>query len=212
MKKLLVGSVAVLMAILATAWAGGTVVVAPARINLIQVGMDLVARQGVTLVSYQGEATTAKPLVHVWNGKEWEFVTLEAFQAGTFLPAKPSQTLVIGDEKLLPEVFTPMAAWAGKQLKITNLATTEFLNAVGSALKFRQEEWQWFATRYNMKTEDLNAEVRKGSIYDHMIGKPVKLRRHGTAPAGATPPAIIDPTEPKKPVEDKPAAKEPSVK
>jgi len=207
MKKLF-GSLAVLATATQLALAGGTVVVAPARINLIQVGMDLVARHGVTLVSYQGEAATAKPLLHVWNGKEWEYVALDAFQSGSFLPSKPAQTLVIGDEKLVPEVLAPMSAWAGKLQKITNLATPDLLNSVGSALKFRADDWKWFATRYNMKSEDLNAELRKGSVYDHKIGKPIMLRREGpAAPTSNTPlPAVLDPLEPKKPA-DQPAVK-----
>ncbi len=211
MKKLFAGLAGVAVAA-QVAWAGGTVVVAPARINLIQVGMDLVARHGVTLVSYQGEAATAKPLIHVWNGKEWDFVPLDAFQSGAFLPAKPTQTLVIGDEKLVPEVLAPMSAWAGKLQKITNLATPELLNSVGAALKFRAEDWQWFATRYNMKAEDLNAELRKGSVYDHKIGKPIMLRREGPlATTGSTPPpALLDTTEEKK--TEKPATDTPAVK
>lgn len=216
--KIFVGSLAALMTAGSLAWAGGTVVVAPARINIIQVGMDLVERHGVTLVSYQGEAATAKPLLHVWNGKAWDYVALEAFQSGAFLPAKPSQTLVIGDEKLVPEALAPMSAWAGKQVKLANLATPELLNGVGTALKFRAEDWKWFATRYNMKTEDLNAEVRKGSVYDHKIGKPIMLRREGplSTTTSTPPPAILETTEPKKAdaekPADKPAAETPAVK
>ncbi|MCX7009946.1 MAG: hypothetical protein NTY53_22350 [Kiritimatiellaeota bacterium] len=191
------------------AWATGTVVVAPARINVIQVGMDLAARPGVTLVSYQGEASTAKPLIHTWNGKEWEFVALEAFQSGAFLTAKPSQTLVIGDEKLVPEVFAPMSAWAGKVTKIPSLATPDIVNAAGTALKFRSDDWQWYAARYNMKVEDINAEARKDSVYNHKVGDSLKLHRKDTAPqtVEVAPPAVIEIKEPKKAETDKPVDK-----
>lgn len=199
MKKLF-NSLAVAMVVTQAAWAGGTVLVMPARINVIQIGMDLAARPGVTLVSYQGEASTAKPLVHVWNGKEWEFVALEAFQSGSFLPAKPTQTLVIGDEKLVPAAFEPMAAWAGKLQKLPSLFTPDIVNAAGAALKFRTEDWKWFATRYNMKVEDVNAELRKDSVYNHKIGESLKLRRRdaATKPAELDPPVALEIKEPKK--------------
>ena len=207
MKKYFKGIAAGLLVAGTTAWAGGTVLVAPARISVIQVGMDLAARNGVTLVSYQGEASTAKPLIHVWNGTGWDFVALEDFTSGTFLPAKPTQTLVIGDEKMVPEAFAPMSAWAGKVQKISSVLTPDILNTAGTALKFRTEDWQWYSTRYNMKVEDINAAVRKDTVYKHKVGDPVTLRRRGDAKKPATdttPAAVIEPTEPKKADTDKP--------
>ena len=205
MKKQFGWLAAVLLVTSTTARADGTLIVAPARINIIQVGMDLAARPGITLVSYQGEAATAKPLIHVWNGKEWDFIPLDAFQSGAFLPTKPSQTLVIGDEKLVPEAFVPMATWAGKLQKIPTLDTPDLVNAAGAALKFRTEDWQWFATRYNMKVEDINAEVRKDSVYNHKVGDSLKLRaKGGAARTGTTVPlAVIE----KKTDTDQPAVK-----
>lgn len=207
MKKYFTNAAAVLLVTGVTAWAGGTVLVAPARMSVIQVGLDLVARNGVTLVSYQGEASTAKPLLHVWNGTGWDYVTLEDFTAGKFLSAKPAQTLVIGDDKMVPEVLTPMSAWAGQVQKIPGVLTPEILNAAGTALKFRPVDWQWFSNRYNMKVEDINAAVRKDTVYKHKVGEPIKLRRRSdekTQVADTTPPAVIDT---KKVEADRPAAK-----
>ena len=173
------------------AWADGTVVVVPARTSVIQVGQDLAARYGVTLVSYQGEASTAQPLIHRWNGQGWDYLPLEEFVAGKFLTAKPTQTLVIGDEKFVPEAFAPMSTWAGKLQKIPSLGTAEILNATGTALKFQREDWQWFSARYNMTVEDLNAAVRKDTIYTHKVGEPLTLRRRDAPKSSTTvaPPA-----------------------
>ena len=159
----------VILAASTTAWAGGTVVVVPARINLVQAGMDLAARYGVTLVSYRGKASTALPLVHVWNGKEWKYVPLDAFQSGSFLSVKPTQTFIVGDEKMIPKVFAPMAAWAGTLQEIPSIFTPDILNAAGTALKFRKGDWQWFASRYNMKVEDANAAARNGVITQAVV-------------------------------------------
>lgn len=192
MKKSLGITSVALLALVNTAFAGGTVVVAPARYNVMQVGFDLAARNGVTLVSYQGEATTEKPLIHVWNGQEWSYVTLPDFQAGTFLNEKPTQTLIIGDEHMVPQVFAPISVWAGKQLAITSVLTPDILNKAGNALKFRTEDWQWFAGRYSMKVQDINAPIRKTSIYDNKIGEPFTLKDKRVAPkAEMVQPAII---------------------
>lgn len=196
MKKYFGWMAAVWLAASTAAWADGTVVVAPARISVMQVGMDLAARYGVTLVSYQGEASTANPLLHLWNGTSWEFLSLDEFVSGKFLAAKPTQTLVIGDEKFVPEVFAPMSAWAGKLQKIPALGTADILNTAGQALKFRAADWQWFSARYNMKVEDLNTALRQDSIYKHKVGEPLTLRRRDEAKkttTGVPPAAIIEP-------------------
>jgi len=175
------------------------VVVAPARSSVVQVGVDLAARYGITLVTYQGEASTANPLIHIWNGSGWEFLPLNEFVEGKFLTEKPTQTLVIGDEKFVPEVFSPMTAWAGKLQKIPSLNTAEILTVTGQALKFRSEDWQWFSARYNMKVEDINASLRQDSIYKHKVGEPLTLRRRDEpkkTTTGVTPAANIEPSAP----------------
>ena len=211
MKKRFGWLTATVMGMSLTVWAGSTVVVAPARFNVIQVGMDLAARHDVTLVSYQGEASTAKPLLHIWNGQEWNFVTLEDFQAGKFLTEKPKQTLVIGDEQMVPQALAPMSSWAGRQQTIPIIETQAMLNQVGTALKFHSADWEWFAARYNLKLQDLNAPQRKISVYDQKLGDPFTLKRRDTGPKAT----IVQPSElapaTVKTVEPKPVADEPSV-
>ena len=189
MKKHGVVWLAVLGLIVVRGWAapsrasGATLVVAPARYSVLQVGFDLVQRCGVTLVSYRGEATTEKPLIHVWTGQEWKFVALPDFQSGAFLDQKPTQTLVIGDAQLVPAVFAPMAAWAGRVTHVTSLYNDELLNQAAIALRFGKEDWDWFAARYNMKLNDTNGTLRKDSWYDHTYGKPFHLQFKRRAPA-----------------------------
>ncbi|TAN36156.1 MAG: hypothetical protein EPN23_09355 [Verrucomicrobia bacterium] len=206
--------------LLGTNWAalaGGTVVVAPARYNVMQVGLDLAARNGVTLVSYQGEATTAKPLIHVWNGQEWNFVALEDFQAGKFLSEKPKQTVVVGDEQMVPQAFAPISAWAGQQQTIRAIETEALLNQLGTALKFRDADWQWYASRYNLKLQDLNAPKRKTSIYDQPFGQPFTLKHRGMTQKTseiqppAPPPAKTEAAEPKPAVVEAPVLETPPV-
>lgn len=208
MKKQLGLMAAAVLAMGGSALAGGTVVVAPARYSVLQVGLDLAARNGVTLVSYQGEASTAKPLVHVWNGQAWNFVALEDFQTGKFLTDKPQQTLVIGDERMVPQAFAPISAWAGQQQTIATLETQPMLNQVGTALKFRNTDWQWYASRYNLKLEDLNAPIRKTSYYDRPIGDPFTLKHRGTTHKTKAPepqPATVEAPSAETPKAEAPA-------
>ncbi|MCX6997788.1 MAG: hypothetical protein NTV49_12050 [Kiritimatiellaeota bacterium] len=197
MKKQGVGLLAVLSVVVALgaaapARAGGpTLVVAPARYSVLQVGFDLVQRYGVTLVSYRGEAATEKPLLHVWTGQEWKFIALPDFQSGAFLDQKPAQTVVIGDARMVPAVFAPMAAWAGRQVSIPSLFTDEILNQASKALRFSRGDWDWFAARYNLKLDDTNAALRSDSWYGHTYDKPIHIqfKRPSRAPDASVEPA-----------------------
>ena len=193
-----------LAAVLARA-GGPTLVVAPARYSVLQVGFDLVQRCGVTLVSYRGDATTEKPLLHLWTGQEWKYIPLAEFQSGLFMERKPSQTVVIGEARMVPQALAPMSVWAGKQTAITSLFTDEILNQVSKPLRFSREDWAWFAARYNMQLDDKNAAVRNDSFYNHPIAKPIhlQLKRRDRAAKPDVPPA----PEPKKDAEEAAPAK-----
>lgn len=154
---------------------GGRLGGAPARISVSQAGLDWAARHDVTLGSYHGLFSTPTPLIHVWKGKTWDFVPLEAFLSGSFLRAKPDQAIVIGDEKTVPEVFASMTARAGKLQKVPSIFTPDILNAAGTALRFLCAEWQRFASRYNMKVEDANAEAHKNAVSRAAEGVPPTL-------------------------------------
>ena len=183
MKKQGIGLLAVLSLVAALGSAaparadGPTLVVAPARYSVLQVCFDLVQRYGVTLVSYRGEATTEKPLMHLWTGQEWKYIALPDFQSGAFLEQKPAQTLVIGDARMVPSAaFAPMAAWAGRQISLPTVFTDEILNQASKALRFSREDWDWFAARYNMKLDDTNAALRGDSWYNHKYDKPIHIQ------------------------------------
>jgi len=45
--------------------------------------------------------------------------------------------------------------------------TAGLINGMAQILNFREADWKWFASRYNMPLVDRNAELRKKSWYDH---------------------------------------------
>lgn len=152
-------------------WAGAlskklTMVVVPARYSVLQVSFDLLRKRDAVLVSYQGDATTADPLLHAWNGQEWVHVTSESFAQAGFLQVKPSQVVLVGDEALLPRTLIDGASWSPQVLNIPSIDTATLVNAFGKLFAFRRGDWAWFAARYNLDLSDLNAARRNSSWYD----------------------------------------------
>lgn len=146
---------------------GVTLLMVPARFSVLQVAFDVAARYPVVLVSYQGEAVTENPLLHVWNGREWLYVSLQDFREANFVQITPARALLVGDETVLPQVLVPaVSGWCSEVLTVPALDTAGLVNALGAHLAFNRHDWEWFATRYNMRLEDLNVGRRRESWYD----------------------------------------------
>lgn len=185
-----------------------TLLVVPARYNVLQVAFDAASIAPVVLVSYQGDATTENPLLHAWNGSDWVYVSTEDFRDAQFLQVTPGQAVLVGDERLLPPVLVTSAGnWCPKTLTVPATDPAGLVNALGSHLGFSSRDWKWMASRYNMTLQDLNSERRQESWYDQkgyqdkMTPKLEAIPRHrrGRPAAGYQPkaaaPASVPPAE-----------------
>ena len=110
-----------------------TLLVVPARYNVLQAAFDVASIAPVVLVSYQGEAATENPLLHAWNGSEWVYVSMEDFRDANFVQVSPGETILVGDEQLLPPgLVTSASSWCPKTMTIPTTDTTALLNALGT--------------------------------------------------------------------------------
>ncbi len=166
-----------LAVVLAFLWAGSelaeastgkgiTMLVVPARYSVLQVSFDIVRQYSVILVSYQGDASSDSPLIHAWNGREWVPVTVSDYRNATFLQMRPSQTILVGDEKLLPSVMGAISAWCPRLVVIPEIDTASLVNQLGRLFRFGRREWEWYSARYNLQLQDLNEDRRRTSWYD----------------------------------------------
>lgn len=147
-----------------------TMLVVPARYSVMQVAFDISQRYPAVLVSYQGDALTAAPLLHAWNGKEWIKISVDEYANASFLQVTPGEALLVGDETLLPPVLvSSIAGWCPKVTTIPSIDTAMLVNAFAGEFKFSQSEWEWFAKRYNLSLNDENAPRRKSSWYDRPV-------------------------------------------
>ncbi len=161
-------SVALILGAVASAHARSpfTLIVAPARYSVMQVAFDVVQRNPALLVSYQNEGTTAEPLLHVWNGHEWQNISLQDFREVSFVDSMPSRTVLVGDEKVLPASVANAATWSPEIVRVTDLNTAALVNEFGRLFRWNSGEWKWFAQRYNLKLNDETEALRKSSWYD----------------------------------------------
>lgn len=143
-----------------------TLIVSPARYSVLQVGFDVLQRSPSVLVSYQGEGSTAEPVLHAWNGGEWVFVSMKDYREVNFLDRVPDQTILIGNDEVLPSVLVEASSWSRDVVRVRDLNTSALVNDIGNALKWKGSEWRWFAARYNLKLQDEAEPRRKSSWYD----------------------------------------------
>ena len=143
-----------------------TLVVIPERYSVIQVAFDLADRRAAVLIAYRGDAE-GDPELYVWNGSEWEGLSVTAYSEASFLKVLPRKVILVGDETLLPEALAEGASWAPQVWQVPSIKTDDLVNAFGKIFKFRKSEWKWFAARYKLDLEDLNEDLRKDSWYYH---------------------------------------------
>ena len=171
MKRMMIGLAALAAAMMAAmAPAAETakdaiLLVAPARVNVMQVAFDVANRYSTVLVSYQGKPEA--PVLHAWGGYEWHPLSLADYQSGAFLVAYPERVVFLGDDGLLPASLKKVSAWCGETVQFGDLETAGLVNELGRYLPFTPADWRWFAGRYHLTLENQNAEAaRKSSWYD----------------------------------------------
>lgn len=165
-------------------------IIAPARFSVIQVLFDVAANRPSVLVSYQGEATTAEPLLHVWNGTAWDPITLHDLREISFVQKTPTRAILVGGDDLLPATVRESVAWMPEVVYIRDLSNAALLNEFGRLQSWTRREWSWFATRYNLNLEDEAAPMRARSWYD----QPASSLRRNEADVPSAP--ITIPVEP----------------
>lgn len=143
-----------------------TLIVAPARYSVLQVAFDVLQRTPSVLVSYQGEGSSAEPVLHAWNGGEWVFVSLKDYREVNFLQRVPDQTILIGNDEVLPSVLVEASSWSSDIVRARELSTSALVNEIGHALQWKPADWRWFAARYNLKLQDEAEPRRRSSWYD----------------------------------------------
>ena len=191
----------------ARAQAEYTLFVVPARYSVLQVMFDVMRRAPAALVSYQTAPEMTDPLLHVWNGREWIKIAPEDFMSGAFMQNRPSRAVLVGEADLLPPDLAGGARnWCSNVMVVTEMDSASLVNAAGQVLRFSRSDWEWFARKYRMQLEDLNAERRRDSWYYHAQSHLPK-REQFSEPADrrALPPAPVAPVT-EVPVSPEPAA------
>ena len=193
---------------------GLDLLITPSRYTTLQVAFDILQREGGVLVAYQGEADTARPDLHVWDGAQWIPIAPEDFSDSTYLSRSPTRIVLVGDDATLPGslVDAAMRISAAKVLQIPTQDTAELLNSLGRVYAFSIRDWDWFAARYRLDLIDSNADLRGISYYDQpVVGQrpPLPWSRRGDAapqPAGDELDSVtVDVSPPDEPFEVSPA-------
>ncbi len=170
-----------------------TLLLVPARPRVVQLAFDLAAMRAVTVVAWHGDAKTAEPVLHVWSGSDWQYVSLPAFAEQSFLPGQVGEALVVGDDQLVPAALLNSMAWCPNVRRIATINIADLLNGLDRSLAFRDREWQWLADRYELTLADVNAARRSKNPYATPRSQlPLEKREFRREPGGPPPAQLIE--------------------
>lgn len=144
-----------------------TLVVLPSNYTAVQFGHDLVEREKVLLISYQAASAPGAANLHAWTGARWVKVPDSRFQDGSFARVAPERTIVVGgNNDLTTSLITDASNWSPEVLNVESSEPAALVNAMGRFMDFSDRDWEWYAARYELRLEDLNAPQRSRSWYD----------------------------------------------
>lgn len=190
------------------------VLIVPARPHVLELAFDLADMRNVTVVSFraqassasgatpprQGKAADSSALMHVWNGREWEYVGFDDFCNMRFVNRRPDAAVIIGDDQVVPRGIIKGLNWPCKTERLLTLNIADLINGLNAYFDFSSREWKRLAKRYDLKLEDLNAERRAYNPYDvprSQLPLPTEFKQE----KGDLPPAVIEKSGTNQPVE-----------
>lgn len=167
--------------------------VVPARPRLVQLAFDMVHLRSVAVVAYHGEAKTTEPVLHVWSGSDWQYVSLQNFTDKQFIPGRVRKVIIVGEDSLVPAVLLRSMPWCSDIERLPTLNVADLVNSLDQTLKFREREWKWLTGRYGLTLTDLNAERRARNPYDTPRSKlPLEKREFKQEQGDMAPAQLIE--------------------
>ncbi len=172
MKRLFSLSYFLFLPLLSVSGMGGgprplTVMMVPAEPNMVRVGLDMVDREDVLLMSYAPASKPTDPFLHVWNGTAWLRVPSSRYANGSFLKNNPGTVLILGGNDALTTVLIEQAVdWSPEVLNVEPGQVTEVINSLGKLFQFSRSDWKWFAAEYDLQLENLNEGRKEAGWYD----------------------------------------------
>lgn len=133
-----------------------TMLIVPARPAVLQLAFDLAKMRDITLVSFRAQTDATKPLLHVWTGKEWQYVSLDDFCSLRFIGKTPKTVIVIGDDQTVPKALLQGMNWPGRIARLPTINTAELINGFAPYFKFNAREWQQLANSHGLKLKGAN--------------------------------------------------------
>ena len=146
---------------------GVSILLVPAKPNLVQVGRDLATMGKAVMVSYATNVSPSEPFLHIWGGEQWLPVSGERFTSGNFLRNTADQVIVVGPEDDRTAFLIETAlGWCPEVLHMSTLEVTPLINQLGKVYDFSKGDWEWLAERYQLQLTDLTADTPRESWYE----------------------------------------------
>lgn len=172
-----------------------TVILVPALPRVIQLALDMQTLRAATVVAWHGDAKTREPVLHVWSGADWQYISLPDFADQSFQADNVRKVIVIGDNRHVPGVLMDNMPWCADIERLATINIADLINDLDRSLKFKEKEWKWLAARYDLTLTDLNAELRNENPFDTPRSQlPLEKRAYKQEPGDLPPAELVDPS------------------
>lgn len=155
------------------------VLIVPARPGILQLAFDLARMRDITFISFRaqssavvadkspeapprrGQLNADQPLLHVWTGSDWQYISFDDFCSLRFVEHPPRTAIVIGDDQTVPKALLQGMNWPGKIERWPTMNPADVINGINPYFKFNSREWQQLADSYGLKLKGVDAPPAK---------------------------------------------------
>ena len=113
-------------------------VVVPARLRMIQIAFDMQSLRQADVVSWRETDDPENPALFAWSGRDWNAITLEAFQSASFLKAPPQKVIFLGLDT--PETLAESASGPGV-VRFETFDAAQVVNNLDAFYNFSDSIW-----------------------------------------------------------------------
>ena len=205
-----------LPAVIMNSWSGNvsyprssdTLLIVPARPGVLQLAFDLAKMRDISIVSFRDQAAAfaqramaEKPLLHIWTGSDWQYLSFDDFCSLRFAAAPPGKVIVIGDDQTVPKALLQGMTWAAKIERLSTMNAADLINQMDPYFQFNPREWKRLADSYGLKLKDLNAPQAK-QLQEANASRPGKNDTYPAVPAEKYTAATADNETPRSNAQD----------
>lgn len=118
----------------------GTVLIVPARQDVIRLTHEISKIRAITMVAFRGRPGHSALNIYCWNGKVWQPVAMDDFLTLKFIASQPDRIVIIGGDDIVPFRLSRLKSTMLEIKRIRSIQPEDILCGLDAFMFFTPQE------------------------------------------------------------------------